>query len=374
MSFTRNGSMSLRALALTLVSGLALTGCAAASSGPGIADPTPTPEPVFVSAPLTGLKYEEGSQQANLLESPAVSCKIDNSYDARPQQGLNQTDTVFVEMVEGGLTRLVATWHSFKPQAVGPVRSIRPMDPDIISPFGGIVCYSGGQYAFVKMMEATNVFNASETSQQGQGTFSRTKDRIAPHNVIVNVEKLTANHAELAAPQSMFDFAKSRDASAAMLNASSPDVTQFAVSYPSALSEWTWSAAALSASGETGAWLRSQDKEPHTDSLTGEQLKATNVVVMQVQIDRSYADRKYGNVPKTVMVSSGKATIFTGGRMVEGKWQKSGQTSRIIFTDAAGAALELAPGNTWIELMPNSPEGKLTVRTTPRAATPSPSN
>jgi hypothetical protein len=74
------------------------------------------------------------------------------------------------------------------------------------------------------------------------------------------------------------------------------------------------------------------------------------------------------------MVSSGKATIFTGGRMVEGKWQKSSQTSRIIFTDAAGAALELAPGNTWIELMPNSPEGKLTVKSTPRAATPSPSN
>ena len=371
MSFARNVSKSIRALALTLASGLVLTGCASASGTLGAPDPTPTPEPVYVSAPLTGLKYEEGSLQANLLSSPAVSCKIDNSYDARPQQGLNQTDTVFVEMVEGGLTRLVATWHTFKPQAVGPVRSIRPMDPDIISPFGGIVCYSGGQYAFVKLMQATSVFNASETSEQGKGTFSRTKDRIAPHNVIVNVEKLTSNHVELAAPQTMFDFAKSRDSASAALNASSPDVTKFSVSYPSALSEWTWSATALSISGESGAWLRGQDKEPHTDSLTGEQLKATNVIVMQMQIDRSYADHKYGNVPKTVMVSSGKATIFTGGRMVEGKWQKSSQTSRIIFTDAAGAALELAPGNTWIELMPNAPEGKLAVVSKPRVSTPS---
>lgn len=371
MSFTGNASKSIRSIALGAVLALSLSGCSGSAPILGGGEPSATPEPVMVTAPLTGLQYEEGSLQANLLNSPAVSCKIDNSYDARPQQGLNQTDTVFVEMVEGGLTRLVATWHTFKPQAVGPVRSIRPMDPDIISPFGGIVCYSGGQFAFVKLMQATNVFNASETSEQGKGTFSRTKDRIAPHNVIVNVEKLTANHPELAAPQTIFDFAKSRDASAAMLSASSPDVSSFAVTYPSALSEWVWSATELSASGETGAWVRSQDKETHTDSLTGEQLKATNVIVMQVQIDRSYADHKYGHIPKTVMVSSGKATIFTGGRMVEGKWQKSSQTSRIIFTDAAGAALELAPGNTWIELMPNAPEGKLAVKSSPRASTPS---
>jgi hypothetical protein len=59
--------------------------------------------------------------------------------------------------------------------------------------------------------------------------------------------------------------------------------------------------------------------------------------------------------------------------MIEGTWQKSSQTSRIIFTDASGAAIEIAPGNTWIELMPNAPEGKLTIKSTPRVAKPSPS-
>jgi hypothetical protein len=370
MSFTGNASKSLRIIALAAIASLTLAGCAGAAPVDGGAQ-SQTPEPVMVAAPLTGIKYEEGSLQANALNSPAVSCKIDNSFDARPQQGLNQTDTVFVEMVEGGLTRLVATFHTFQPEAVGPVRSIRPMDPDIISPFGGIVCYSGGQYAFVKMMEATQVINASETSEQGKGTFSRTKDRIAPHNVIVNVGKLVNNNAGLAAPQNMYDFAASAEKATAAQSASSPDVQSFSVTYPLALSEWTWSSTAVAVGGEAGAWLRVQDKQPHTDSLTGEQLKATNVIVMQVQIDRSYADHKYGNVPKTVMISSGKATVFTGGRMVEGLWQKSSQTSRIIFTDASGAALELAPGNTWIELMPNAPEGKLTVKSTPRVSSPS---
>ncbi|MEI6591243.1 MAG: DUF3048 domain-containing protein, partial [Actinomycetes bacterium] len=52
--------------------------------------------------------------------------KIDNIADARPQAGLNQADVVFDEMVEGGLTRLLAVWHSRIPELLGPVRSVRP--------------------------------------------------------------------------------------------------------------------------------------------------------------------------------------------------------------------------------------------------------
>lgn len=74
--------------------------------------------------------------------------------------GLQHTDIVFEELVEGGLTRYVAVWHSNVPAEIGPIRSIRPMDPDIISPLGGIVAYSGGQYRFVQLMRATPVHNA----------------------------------------------------------------------------------------------------------------------------------------------------------------------------------------------------------------------
>jgi hypothetical protein len=135
-------------LASTTVTALALTGCAGGTIAlPGTSS-TPTPEKVFVMAPLTGVKYEEGTPEAAGLTGPSVACKVDNSEAARPQQNLNKTDMVFDEMVEGGLTRFVAVFHSqllttdVDPKAVGvaPVRSIRPMDPDIISQFGGIVC------------------------------------------------------------------------------------------------------------------------------------------------------------------------------------------------------------------------------------------
>jgi hypothetical protein len=90
-------------------------------------------------------------------------------------------------------------------------------------------------------------------------------------------------------------------------------------------------------------------------------LYATNVVVLDVQEDRSYADPKYGHIPKAVLVGKGKAWVFTGGKYVDAFWSKSSQTARIILTDASGAAINLAPGNTWVELKPNDPEGKLTI-------------
>jgi len=358
-------------LASTSVTALALTGC----SGATIALPgtTPTPEKVFVTAPLTGVKYEQGTAEANGLTGPSVACKVDNSEAARPQQNLNKTDMVFDEMVEGGLTRFVAVFHSqlsttdADPKAIGvaPVRSIRPMDPDIISQFGGIVCYSGGQLKFVNMMRATKVFNASETSEQGNHTFSRLTTREAPHNVQVNVKLLAANHPEIAAPQQGFDFAADQ-ATATAVTTGTP-VSRIKVAFPAALAEWVPNA-------DGSQWLRIQDGKVDTDSATKAQLHATNVVVLEVQEDRSYADPKYGHIPKAVLVGKGKAWVFTGGKYVEALWSKTSQTARIILTDAKGAAINLAPGNTWVELKPADPEGKLTIVAGAGAKSASPSS
>ncbi|MFM2352136.1 MAG: hypothetical protein RL096_617, partial [Actinomycetota bacterium] len=51
----------------------------------------------------------------------------------------------------------------------------------------------------------------------------------------------------------------------------------------------------------------------------------------------------------------------TGGKYIDAFWSKADKNAKIIFTDAAGAAINLAPGNTWIELKPADPEGKLTI-------------
>lgn len=353
-------SFAVIVLALSTIS---LAACSA--TGPGEQPATPTPK-VYVTAPLTGIQYEEGTPQALQLAKPSVACKIDNgSLAPRPQSGLNSTDIVFDEMVEGGLTRLVAVWHSAQPDGIGPVRSIRPMDPDILSPFGGIVCFSGGQWAFVKAMEASPVFTASETSEQGKGTFSRSSDRVAPYNVYVNVQKLATDHPELAAPAAQFAYAPDLANSSAVL--AGTEVTKFSVNFPQATAAWA-------PNSDGSAWLRTQDGAPLIDKLDGEQIHAVNVVVLQVQIDRSYLDRKYGNVPKTVMVASGAGYVFTGSKFLPITWSKASATSPIVLVDSSGQPVQLAPGNTWIELQPNAPEGKTVITKAPVASTsPSPS-
>ena len=349
-TFRKTTMRAAAAASMTAVLFLA-TGCASTAGPDASQTPSPTPK-VYVTAPLTGIKYEEGTNAA--LAGPSIACKIDNLDVARPQLGLNSTDIVFDEMVEGGLTRLVAVFHSKMPEAIGPVRSIRPMDPDIISPLGGIVCYSGGQLKFVKLMQATGVFNANETEEQGKGTLTRSAEREAPHNVIVNVNKLQGAHPELAAPAPQFVMATEENDLGNYVPADGTSVDMVKIYFPSALAQWTPSA-------DRSVWLRTQDGKPHTDAADGSQISATNVVVLQVAIDR-----QYGYVPKTVMVSSGTAWIFVQGKYIKGTWSKASQTAPIVLNDAVGNPVLLKPGNTWVELMPKAPEGSIKIVETPK--------
>ena len=73
-----------------------------------------------------------------------IAVKIDDTAPGRPQVGIDKADIVYIEEVEGGLTRLAAVFGTNKP-AVGYVRSTRPSDPDLLLQYGKITeAYSGG--------------------------------------------------------------------------------------------------------------------------------------------------------------------------------------------------------------------------------------
>lgn len=349
-----------KTVSLLAIAGLVLSGCAE----PRVEEPEAI---VYPSAALTGITYLTESAAPDQIFLPAVSCKIDNVPAGRPQFNLNKSDIVYVQMVEGGLTRLIATWHSQPVDKVGPVRSVRPMDADIAAAFGGIFCYSGGVPQFVSLLQATSLYLADETSQQSvkPNSFSRTSERRAPHNVVVDMALLQSQHKDLAAPQPMFTHAaflpetESYEPSTASSGASTKD---FTVKYPGATSFWK-------GDGE-GNLLRDQDNKPHLDGATEEQIFAKNVVVLEVAIDSSNVDPRNGVVPRTIMISGGRAWVFEDGRHVEGTWSKASQTAPIVLLDATGAPIKLAPGNTWVELMPST--AKITITEGPELPSPTP--
>jgi hypothetical protein len=242
------------------------------------------------------------------------------------------------------------------------------MDADIAAAYGGVFCFSGGVEQYVALLRETSLYLADETSEQSvePNSFARTSDRAAPHNVVVDMQLLQSQHKELGAPNPIFGYAaflpetQTYEPSTASSGASTKDVT---VKYPGATSFWK-------GDGE-GKLLRYQDGEPHQDGASAEQVSAKNVVVLEVIIDSGISDSRYGVIPRTIMISSGRAWVFEDGRHVEGTWSKASQTAPIVLLDSTGAPIKLAPGNTWVELMPTT--SKITITPGPALPTPTPS-
>ena len=90
-----------------------------------------------------------------VLKQPAISVKIENTEQARPQTNLEFADVVFEENVEYGISRLIAVYQSDYPKEVGPIRSMRPMDKNIIGQFGGPLVFSGAQRRFINAAAAS---------------------------------------------------------------------------------------------------------------------------------------------------------------------------------------------------------------------------
>jgi Protein of unknown function (DUF3048) N-terminal domain/Protein of unknown function (DUF3048) C-terminal domain len=329
----RPGAMTAIAVSIAVV----VSGC-----GPQVPMPTPTPSPKYTSsyqtpapeviAPLRGTTVD-----ASVLTHPSLAAKVDNLNVARPQVGLERTDIVFEELVEGGLTRYVAIWDSDIPEEIGPVRSIRPMDPDIISSFHGIVAYSGGQQRFVQLMLHTPVLNAIHGQASTADTFFRTKAKTAPHNVIVRAAKLVRQHRKLAPPAQQFAYSLDKLSSSAVKDGK--PVTALALAF-SPVSKPSWKYDAVN------SWyLRSQGGVRDFDGHH-HQLHADNVIVIRVVIDTRLG------VPKTHMIGDGVAWVSTGGSTIHARWSKSMATRAIRLVDDNGVVIRLAPGNTWIELVP----------------------
>lgn len=327
--------------ALVAVAALALSGCAgddAATDDEVVTTEGGESAEAIVDdatvAALTGETIEAGS-----LSRPALAGKIDNHPSARPQVGLDEADIVFEELVEGGLTRYIAIWHSSLPAEIGPVRSVRPMDPEIVSPFGGIFAYSGGQVRFIQMMQEAPVYNAIHGQPDTEETFYRTSAKVAPHNVLVKAPELVDQHLNLPAPERQFAYAPSVEESTAVV-AGSP-VTSMNPRFSGFSSPtWEWD-------GTQGTFLRFQTNGAADSASSGNQIFATNVVVLQVGID------VVEDIPTTRLVNQGKGWVATGGSILEINWFKATPESPIILTTDDGEEVRLGVGNTWIELIPN---------------------
>ncbi|MGQ0804073.1 MAG: DUF3048 domain-containing protein [Actinomycetota bacterium] len=283
---------------------------------------TTAPPPI---APLTGLPDPSGAS----LTRPALTVKIENSPDSRPQAGLDLADIVYEEVVEGAITRFAVIFNSTVPDVVGPIRSVRDMDPNIVWPIGGVFAYSGGAPGPSAHIRDAPV-NPVDESATGTAMF-RDRGKAAPHNLFGYGQALFDRGGQPVPPPPLFTYLAPGETWAA------PEpVASFRVGFTRGYDPtYTWDAA-------FGRWRRSYGLTPFM-TASGAQVAPANVVVQFIEYP-GYSDGK--------TVGEGDVWVFSGGQLTRGRWIRPAPEQPAQFVDAAGNPIKLVPGPTWVELLP----------------------
>ena len=320
------------------------------------AEPIAGPEnrPAGPTAPLTGLLTSDFS----LAERRALAVKVDNANGrARPQVGLGSADVVYEALIEGGKTRFLAVFHSNIPALIGPVRSARSTDIDLVADLGAPYLASSGANNGV-LGELRRAHNAGTLVDIGglrtATVYTRVDDRPAPYNFFLQYPSL--EEGAPASAQPLFEY-----------GSNPPDTENAAgvtVAYHgSSVASHVWDAG-------LGGWVRIQDGKLHT--VTGafgpSEVAPANVAVVFVAYSTSTADRAS---PKAESFGSGDALVLTAGSVYRGRWERTADRPGFRFTDASGSPLGLSPGSTWVLLANTSgrfPVSRVTMLTVSEGA------
>lgn len=331
---------------------LMIASACSSHSTPGAAKSSKNAPPAI--APLTGLIVPHGSA---FLTRAALAVKIENTPDSRPQSGLENADIVVEEQVEGGITRFIAIFQSRDARVLGPVRSARPEDPDLLRQYGAILAFSGGaQYVIDHIRHTPNIVMLGP--DQAGSAFYRVDYRAAPHNLYSSTQALyrVARNKATKPPAPPFQFSS---VVPTPMPSPSPTVTpapaqtvksgrtvSIDFSTSTYRATWRWS-------GLSHAYMRFEGAVPHRVS-SGKQLSAQNVLVLFVSTYQStHVDAAGHTTPIARVAGSGKVILFRNGVQIVGTWSRRTLSDPMTFFTASGTPLLFAPGVTWVELTPN---------------------
>jgi hypothetical protein len=283
-------------------------------------------------------------------QRPALAVKIGNDQASRPQSGLDQADIVYEEMAEGGITRYMAVFQCQEAPLLGPVRSVRWDDWNMLQQYGhAILAYSGGINPW--MSEAASlpwIYNANGSIYPTANAFYRYNSSTlpasqgAPYNYYSSTAALWKLFpAAKSPPPQLFKFSKALPARATPATSASIDF-----SYASPV-VWRWSATLQK-------WLRFYNTQPDTDP-SGHQFQATDVVIQVVKTTLGPYSESGPDSPdvESIMVGTGTAYVLRNGAVETGTWSRPSGYDITKFTFPNGQPLRLRPGNIWYELVPS---------------------
>lgn len=295
---------------------------------PPTASPAP-PQPALSTDPLTG---------GPVVVGPVIAAKIDNTSAGLPHFGVADADIVYVEQVEGGLTRLMAVFHTTLPTEVGAVRSVRTTDAELLPVFGTpALVFSGGAGGPVAALAATSVVAVSE--EGGAGGFWRSDSASSPFNLHANIEQIAGATSGLSPARDIgFVFA----ATDPRVDAG-PSATSLAVQYQAARTEFAFA---------DGRYQLIRNGDAESDA-SGAPLVTDNVLFQNVDFEPDGSVDSVGSPSYfSHTVGSGTFTLYRDGHAISGTWNRPAPDQPTQYLDAAGQPVPFKPGKTWVALVP----------------------
>ena len=272
--------------------------------------------------------------------------KIDDTNAAHPQIGVEDADLVYVEQVEGGLTRLAAIYTSKLPPLIGPIRSARISDIELLAQFGRVgFAYSGAQSKMRPVIAEANLENLS-AERNPPSIYGKDPNRIGPVDMILKpdllLERANANPKIKieTATASVFAFG---DAPKGETNTAIAKIK-----WPSAKYELRWDSA-------NEKWLIYFNEKPNM-AANGEHLYADTAIIQIVSITPSIYGDKFGEItPFSKTTGSGKAVMLRDGFSYQISWQRNLETDVTTWKSEDGDVANFKPGRTWIFLTDKAP-------------------
>ncbi|MDE2902592.1 MAG: DUF3048 domain-containing protein [Chloroflexota bacterium] len=290
-------------------------------------------------SPLTGLEISPDARAQRV-----VAIKFDNSIEARPQSGLGAAAIVYEHVTEGSVTRYTAFFLDSDLERVGPIRSSRFVDRDLVQQFDALFAHVGASPPVMRDLRNSPAADLDQFFYDETTPYYRVSTRPAPFNMYASLPALrkvgAVRHPERREIQG-FRFYESEPEIGPLTHLTIPAGPRHGFQ-----SEYLFDT-------DSRRWRRSLGGALDIDAATGQALELDNVIAQWVPARVTQYDEDHlGN--KSVWIGTtgeGPVSVFRDGTRFDGTWRRAAETDVTEFLDADGSPIELRPGRTWIHLL-----------------------
>jgi len=301
--------------------------------------------------PLTGLPVDDPT----LLDRRPIAVKVQIfPRGQRPPWGISLADIVYDYYQNNGVTRLTAIFYGNNAEQVGPIRSARLFDGDIIKTYKTIFVFGLADWRIYRHLNRSSFADRLVVEKYGICPPLCRIDPEGYNHLVVDTEGLSKYADENGIPNDRQELDGMRFDPTPPVNGESAEHIFVRISY-SAYNSWDYDPISKK-------YLRSQDAiealpgeeqlEPLIDQLTGEQISADNVVIMLLPHKFAYQTQAgKGELFNVRFTGNGEAYAFRDGLKYHLHWKRSDNNSPLDLSFPDGTVYAYKPGNTWYQLI-----------------------